>query len=107
MKTFAEADKPAIYRKLRTDGWLVRSYSGGYPYKKDGIICYSSPQSPIYSYGKNYVKSKKEFSLFVWTTESDPKKIGELFDRALKSVKPGELSEVLNGIRNFQYIEVK
>ena len=105
MKKYAEANKPAIYRKLRSQGTLVRKYIGGYPYSRGGLLMRSSVTEPIYSYGKNFKKFGKEFSLFIWTNEADQAKVEKHFDKVVKQLDRTQIIEVLNNIKSFSYVE--
>lgn len=105
MRQYAEADKPAIYRKMRINTLQVKKYTGGIPYTQNGLFMRSSVASPIYSYAKNFTKFKKDFSLFIWTTESDQEKVEKHFDTVVKSLKREQVIEVLNNVKPFSYIE--
>lgn len=107
MSKFVEANQPAIFRKLRAKDILVRSYTGGYPYSQGGLLMRSSISEPITSYGKNFKKFGKEFSLFMWTTDSDQAKVEAHFDKVLKELKRDQIMEVLNGIKSYSYLEPK
>lgn len=65
----------------------------------------SSVSEPIYSYGKNFKKHGKEFSLFMWTTEKDQAKVEAHFDKVVKELKREQIMEVLNNIKSFSYVE--
>lgn len=105
MKQYAEADKPAIYRSMRINGVQVKKYTGGHPYVQNGMFMRSSLAKPIYSYAKNFTKFKKDFSLFIWTTEYDVDRIENLFDGVVKNLKRQQIVEVLNNIKPFSYVE--
>lgn len=107
MAKYAEAEMPAIYRKLRSEGVLVRSYTGGYPYSQNGLLMRSSIMSPIYSYGKNFKRFGKDFSLFIWTLESDQAKIESHLDKVATGLNRSEIMEVLNNIKSFSYVGPK
>ena len=100
-----EANTPAIFRALRTDDIQVNAYTGGYPYKLDGQLVQSSVKEPIYSYAKNYRKFKKDFSLFIWTPESDIKKITKHFEEVLKGVKREDIASII--VSDWQYLQPK
>lgn len=105
MRNYAELNKPAIFRKLRHESLLTRSYTGGYPYSKNGLLFRSSATEPIYSYGKNFKKFSKDFSLFMWTNEKDSKKVEKHFDNVVKGLKREQIVEVINNIKSFSYVE--
>lgn len=107
MRKFAQADQPAIYRKLREQGLKTKKYTGGYPYSQNGLLIRSSLSEPIYSYAKNYTKFKKEFSLFIWTTCPDEDKVYAHFDKVFKGLKRQQIMEVLNNIKSMSYVEPK
>lgn len=104
MARYVEAETPAIYRKLRSEGVLMRSYTGGYPYSRGGLLFRSSITEPIYSYGKNFKKFGKEFSLFIWTLEKDQTKIEKHFDKVVRRLKREQVIEVINNIKSFSYV---
>jgi hypothetical protein len=104
MKQYAEHGRVGICHALRLDEMYTRVFSGGYPYLKNGLIIQSNSLTPIYSYGKNYEKSKKKFALFVWTTEKDVKVIEAMFADTLKKVTNKQIDEASdNG--SFAYID--
>jgi hypothetical protein len=86
-RKYPEHNRVGLFRKLRHEGWLVQHYAGGKPYMKGNIIVRSSVLEPVYSYGNNYSKFGKEFSLFMWTNESDIAKVGKHFDAVVKGLK--------------------
>lgn len=87
MRKYPEWNKVGLFRKLRHEGWLVQHYAGGKPYLKGNIIVRSSVLEPIYSYGHNFKKFGKEFSLFMWSTESDIAKVTKHFESVAKNIK--------------------
>lgn len=102
-----EANRPGIFRKLRTEELQIRSYSGGYPYRMNGAIQTSSPKAPMYSYAKNFKKFKKEFSLFVWTVEPSADKISAHFEKVLKNVTREDVHGIISNpsFSNYNYLE--
>lgn len=91
MRKYPEKNKVGLFRKLRTDDWLINHYSGGKPYLDGNIIVQSTVVKPIYSYGHNYNKFNNDFSLFMWTTESDIAKVQAFFESVVEDMKPGDL----------------
>jgi hypothetical protein len=92
MIKYPEKNRVGLFRKLRSDEWLVNHYSGGKPYKDGHLIVRSSVVNPIYSYGRNYKKFGKEFSLFIWTTESDIAKINTHFESVIRNIKQEDIN---------------
>lgn len=105
MRKYAETDKPAVYKPMRIRDVQRRTYSGGYPYSQNGLLMRSSAANPIHSYAKNFKKFGKEFSLFMWTNESDQKKVEKHFDKVVSTLKREQIIEVLNKIKAFSYVE--
>lgn len=105
MKKYVEVNTPAIYRKLRSDGVLKRSYTGGYPYLSNGVLMQSSIARPIYSYGKNFKRFGKEFSLFMWTNERNQDSVEDHFSKVAKSLRRDQIMSVLNNTNGFLYVE--
>lgn len=105
MRKYAEIDKPAIYRKMRINHVQVRTYTSGYPYSRNGLLMRSSAAEPVHSYAKNFTKFKKEFSLFMWTSERDQSKVEAHFDKVVKGLKREQIMEVINNIKSFSYVE--
>lgn len=103
MKQYAEHDKVGIFHALRADEMYVRTFSGGYPYLKNGLLVRSSSAQPIYSYGKNYEKDGKKFAMFVWTTNKNQEEIEQLFNSLLKDVTSEKIDRIAdNG--SFDYL---
>ena len=94
MKQYAEHDRVGICHALRRDDMYVRTFSGGYPYFKNGLLLRSSSVEPIYSYGKNYTKGKQKFALFVWTTENSQEAIEDKFKKLVKTISKEKIAQV-------------
>lgn len=109
MIKYPECDKVGLFRKLRSPSWLVNHYGNGKPYMKGNIILYATTIQPIYSYGNNYKKFGIEFSLFVWTNESDIAKVSSRFDRIVKSLTRDEINKINdpNKTERFVYVGKK
>jgi len=105
MNKYPQADTAGIFRKLLTEDWLVESYAGGMPYMKKGVLLRSSPSEPIYSYGHNYTKFGHDFSLFVWTTESDKDKISKYFDDVVQGLTKEQIEKI--NTERFSYVDRK
>ena len=95
MKQYAEHDRIGLCHALRKDEMYVRTFSGGYPYLKNGVLVRSSSVAPIYSYGKNYEKNNKKFAMFVWTTNSNEAEIEKMFKSLAKDVRDEKIDQVL------------
>ena len=95
MKQYAEHDRVGLCHALRKDEMYVRTFSGGYPYLKNGVLLRSSSVAPIYSYGKNYKKNNKKFAMFVWTTNSNEAEIEKMFKSLAKDVRDEKIHQVL------------
>jgi hypothetical protein len=104
MKQYAEHDKVGLCHALRKDEMYVRTFSGGYPYLKNGILVRSSSVAPIYSYGKNYEKNDKKFAMFVWTTNSDSTEVEKTFKSLLKNIGDEKIDQVLDD-GSFIYVD--
>lgn len=105
MNKYPVANVAGVFRKLLSDDWLVQSYGGGMPYVQRGIVLRSSPRDPIYSYGHNYRKFKKDFSLFMWTTEKDKDKVSSYFDSVVKDLTKEQITKVLDKSERFSYVD--
>ena len=82
----------------------VRTFSGGYPYLKNGVLVRSSSLAPIYSYGKNYKKGKEKFTLFVWTTNGDQEGVEKMFKQLAKEVSKEKITQVADD-GSFTYLD--
>jgi len=107
MRQFAELNAVGIYRKMRINGVQVQKFTGGNPVISNGILLRSSVTEPLYSYAKNFKKFSKEFSLFIWTSESDQAKIEKHFDKVVKGLKREEIMQVLTQVSNYLYVDPK
>lgn len=103
MRNYAELNRPGIYRRLRAKEVLAKRYNS-LPYKWRGVLLRASKDRPIYSYGKNFTKFKKEFSLFIWTQEGDQEKIEAHFDKVVKGLKREQIMEIILHIKGFSYL---
>lgn len=104
MKQYAEHDKVGICHALRRDDMYTRTFSGGYPYFKNGLIVRSSSLEPIYSYGKNYEKDGEKFAMFVWTTNKNERDIEKLFKSLLPKVDSEKIAQVASD-GSFVYLD--
>ena len=111
MRNIPEANRPAIYKPVKLGVfkgqkvghvWVIKQ-TNATPYMQNGLFMRSSLAQPIYGYTKNYTKFKKDYSLFIWTTESDTEKV-EAFLDSIKT-KREDIIEVLNKIRAYKYVE--
>lgn len=104
MKQYAEHDRVGICHALRRDDMYVRTFSGGYPYFKNGVLLRSSSLEPIYSYGKNYAKNKQKFALFVWTTDNDEAAVEKRFKALVKDISKEKVAQVADD-GSFTYLD--
>lgn len=113
MRNIPKANIPAIYKPVKSgvfkgekkgEMWIIKQ-SGGTPYSHNGLIMRSSLSEPIYGYVKNYTKYKKDFSLFLWTPESDAEKVETYLDKIKLKVKREDAIEVLNNITTYKYVD--
>ena len=104
MKQYAEHDRIGLCHALRKDEMYVRTFSGGYPYLKNGVLVRSSSVAPIYSYGKNYEKNDKKFAMFVWTTNSSETEIEKMFQSIVNGVNEEKVEQVLED-GSFVYLD--
>lgn len=113
MKNYAEANKPAIFESIKSGVykgeyigkmWVIK-LTGGTPYMQNGIRMRCSVASPLYGYTKNYTRFKKDFSLFIWTTQSDQENVEQHLDKTSKGLKRSQIMEVLNKIKPMSYVE--
>ncbi len=104
MKQYAEHDRVGICHALRKDDMYTRTFSGGYPYLKNGIIVRSTSLEPIYSYGKNFEKDGKKFALFVWTTNKNESEIEKLFKSSAKKIDDEKIDQVASE-GSFAYLD--
>lgn len=113
MKKYAEADKPAIFRPIRsgvfkaeyTGSMWVMKLTGGTQYYQNGILTRCSIVKPLYNYTKNYTKFKKDFSVFIWTTEKDAEAVEKHLDKVVKGLKREQIMEVLTKVKAISYVE--
>lgn len=105
MRAYAEHNKVGVYRKLRASDVLIKDYGKrGLPYLKGGILVRSTVQHPIISYGKNYKRFGKDFSLFVWTTEQDKELVIGRLDVIAKALNRAEIMQVIGKVESFSYV---
>src|SRR5688572_27474748 len=99
MKPLAEINKVAVFRFLRMkDDMRIKVYRLSYKHNNGGLVNYSSPERPVYMFAKNFTKFKKDFSLFVYTYESDRAVVERHFDKVVKQLKREDIVQVLNKI---------
>lgn len=105
MNKYPQANKVGVFRKLLSEDWLVQSYSGGMRYAKNNTVLQSSVEEPFYSYGHNYSKFDKDFSLFMWTTEKDKEKVSDFFDSIVEDLTEEQIKRVIEKKDRFLYVE--
>lgn len=106
MRKYPELNKVGLFRKLRSEGFLVQHYAGGKPYLKGSIIHRSSLLNPIYSFGNNYAKHDIDFSLFIWTDENDIAKITKFFDEVVKGLTKEQVKNI-GGDERYTYLDMQ
>lgn len=106
-KSFVELEKPAIWRPIRNTGISIRKYSGGYPYQKRGIFGASSITNPVIRYANNYNKYKIDYSLVLFTNETDISAVESYFQSLNKKIKKEEILKPLSvaTMSNMAYID--
>lgn len=104
MRKYPEKNKVGIFRKLRADDWLVNHYSAGKSFLDGSVITPATIIKPIYSYGHNYNKFGKEFSLFIWTNESDIAKITEHFETTVANLEEKDIN-IVDESERFAYLD--
>lgn len=106
MRQYPEIGKVAVFRFLRAQKDMrIAHYAKGYKHISNGVLLYSSPQKPVYMFAKNFTKFKKDFSLFVYTYESDRAVVEKHFDKVVKQLKREDIVQVLNHIQPYKYVE--
>lgn len=105
MNKYPQANKVGVFRKLLSEDWLVQSYSGGMRYAKNNAVLQSSVDEPFYSYGHNYSKFDKDFSLFMWTTEKNKEKVSDFFDSIVEDLTEEQVKRVIEKKDRFLYAE--
>lgn len=103
-------DKIAIWTPIPDKGVFSKTFIGRLEYQdKNGVLGQASVSRPIYSYAKNYAKFKLDFSLFVYTDNSDTEDVVKALDEAAKKIKKKEIDNVVGtaGYGNFRYLEDK
>lgn len=101
-------NRPALWRPIRSQETSVRKYSGAYPYKtKSGVIAQSSIANPVIRYAKNFTKFKLDFSLFIFTDETDLAKIEGFFADLAKKLKKSDITQTLMiaSMSDFTYLD--
>ena len=104
---FATLDQPALWRPIRNPQVSIRKYGGGFPFIKSGILQHSTLTTPVFRYAKNFTKFKKEFSVFMFTHESDISEVEKLFGAVVKKLKSTDVLEVLSAasMSTFKYAD--
>lgn len=105
MNNYPKANIAGIFRKLLAEDWLIQSYGGAMKYVENDILRQSTAFEPIYSYGNNYRKFHKDFSLFMWTTDSNKEKVSDYFDDVVRDLTEEQIGKVLNKSDRFHYVD--
>ena len=103
-----ELNRPALWRPIRSDETSIRKYSGAYPYvTQGGVAAQSSLSKPVIRYAKNFTKFKTDFSLFMFSDESDLTKVESYFTAQVKKLKKTDVTETLMvaSMSNFKYLD--
>jgi len=106
MKTI-ELNRPALWRPIRSDQVSIRKYSAAYPYQiQSGVIARSTVSKPVVRYAKNFRKHRTDFSLFLFTHETDIAKVEKFFIYVVNKLKKEDISETLKtaDMSNFKYM---
>lgn len=108
MNKLVDINRVALWKPIRSSEISIRTYTNAYPYmNKGGILGHGSVANPVYRYAKNFTKHKLDFALFIFSTESDVKKIQDYFDSVVEKLKKKDISETLvkASMSNFAYID--
>lgn len=108
MRELVKINRAGLWRPIRSSETSVRKYSGAYPYVTEGgLVMQSTLQEPVIRYAKNYRKFKKDFSLFMFTHESDSAKVEKHFEDVVKKLKQREINETLlkASMSDFSYVD--
>jgi hypothetical protein len=105
MNNYPKANVAGIFRKLLAEDWLIQSYGGAMKYIENGILKESSAFEPVYSYGHNYSKFDKDFSLFMWTPSSNKQKVSDYFDDIVRGLTEKDINKVLDKSYRFNYVD--
>lgn len=109
MNKFVELNQPALWRPIRNDGLSVKKCAMGYPYYENGITKYADKKTTVTRYAKNFTKFNLDFSLFMFSNETDEGKIGAYFESISKELKKKQIAETLvtASMTNFLYLPNK
>ncbi len=74
----------------------IRKYSNSYPFKTlSGSLEYSTMEKPVIRYVKNYINGKTQFSLFMFSSETDIKKVEYFMNKVAKKLHVTQIQESL------------
>ena len=74
---------------------------------QEGIFANSSISNPVVRYAKNFTKFKNDFSLFIFSDETDMEKIESFFSSIVGKLKKTDISKAVTtaSMSNFTYLE--
>lgn len=102
---YAQIEKIAIWKPV-SPILNVRSY-GSFPYMQNGIYRQATPTDRVYRYVKDFSKDGVDFSLVVFSKESDRSTIEKRFSDAVSSITKQQVLLSLSNatMNNLDYIE--
>ena len=86
---------PALWKAVPGDSINTRTYTSNRTYLEGQLVSVASNERPITRYVKTFTKGKKDFSLFMFSDESDLKKISDFFDGIVKKLTIESVSKSL------------
>jgi len=86
---------PALWKAVPGRSIGSRTYTSNRSYLDGKQIKIADNKTPITAYYQTFTKGKKDFSLFIYSDETDIKKISDFFEKLVKNTKVEDISKAL------------
>lgn len=88
-------NRPALWQPTSDLEIGSRTYTANRTYQDNKVIGISSQEKPITRYVQTFTKGKKDFSLFMFSDETDIKKVSDFFANLVKKTTVEDVSKAL------------
>lgn len=99
---------PALWKAIPSLAIGSRTYTSNRSYVDNGVVKIADTATPITSYYQTFTKGRKNFSLFIYSDETDINKISDFFEKLVKNTKIEEVSKALVSASSdgFTYLDI-
>lgn len=95
-KKVATLNVPALWSPIPVKGMVKKVYTERLPFERDGELQIASEEQSVIRYAKNFKIGSLEFSLFMFSDESNQSKVSKFFTDLTKELTPEQIGGALS-----------